>query len=307
MLDNLIGALQGTRDVPLRTERARAHQSGRPYDPERLELFLILSHMLGTVGAAPRPARKYGGNGTHTQAFFEAYFSNYIEGTKFPVSEAVDIAFHNVIPADRPADAHDILGTWQIVSDSGEMSRVPEDVESLMDIMRHRHAMLMAARPDKHPGEFKRALNQAGDTVFVVPERVQGTIAQGFELYRGLDSAFARAVFMKFLVAEIHPFTDGNGRISRVMMNAELSAAGECRILIPTIYRANYLSALKALSQGRDALPLIRTLDFAQRWVDAVRWGRLPETTELLERDRVFMESSDAEQQGVRLQIPETA
>jgi len=30
---------------------------------------------------------------------------------------------------------------------------------------------------------------------------------------------------MMFLVSEVHPFLDGNGRIARVMMNAELILA----------------------------------------------------------------------------------
>ena len=29
---------------------------------------------------------------------------------------------------------------------------------------------------------------------------------------------------MMFLVSEVHPFVDGNGRIARIMMNAELVA-----------------------------------------------------------------------------------
>jgi Fic family protein len=46
------------------------------------------------------------------------------------------------------------------------------------------------------------------------------------------------------------PFADGNGRVARIMMNAELVAAGESRIIVPTIYRNNYLMALTALSQN---------------------------------------------------------
>jgi Fic family protein len=42
-----------------------------------------------------------------------------------------------------------------------------------------------------------------------------------------------------FLVAEVHAFSDGNGRLSRAMMNAELVSAGEQRIIVPPVYRAN--------------------------------------------------------------------
>jgi Fic family protein len=38
------------------------------------------------------------------------------------------------------------------------------------------------------------------------------------------------------MISEVHPFMDGNGRISRIMMNAELTAAGMPKIIIPTHY-----------------------------------------------------------------------
>ncbi len=55
---------------------------------------------------------------------------------------------------------------------------------------------------------------------------------------------------MMFLVSEVRPFADGYGRIARIMMNAELVAAGEERIFIPTIFRSNYLTGLKVLSNS---------------------------------------------------------
>jgi hypothetical protein len=79
--------------------------------------------------------------------------------------------------------------------------------------------MIMQRREDARPGEFKLVGNRAGNTVFVAPDLVPGTIDQGFDLYRSLESPFQRAVFAMFLVAEIHPFADGNGRIPRIMMN----------------------------------------------------------------------------------------
>ena len=88
--------------------------------------------------------------------FYEAYFSNFIEGTEFEVNEAADIVFNNVIPRDRPEDAHDVLGTWQIVSDPIEMAKIPHDPSMLKSLLQSRHALLMSARPDKQPGRFKR-------------------------------------------------------------------------------------------------------------------------------------------------------
>lgn len=221
------------------------------------------------------------------------------------MAEAADIVFRNVIPRDRPADAHDILGTWRLVSDPTEMARTPRDAPEFLELLKSRHADLMAGRPDKGPGRFKVQANRAGQTVFVAPEQVEGTLTRGFELYPSLENAFARAVFMMFLVSDVHPFADGNGRIARVMMNAQLVAAKEERILIPTIFRSNYLSALTALSNTNNPTPLVRTLDFAQRWVAAVPWGSLETSRAVLDDCHAFMDPAEADDRGIRLQLPQ--
>lgn len=301
--DRLVGALLGTREDELASARARARHAGTPYDPDRLRLFEILHRELRATAPAGRPARARDSEARSTQAFFEAYFSNFIEGTEFEVEQAVDIVFHQAIPRDRPADAHDVLGTWRLVSDPVEMARTPASADELLDLLRRRHATLMAARLDRGPGVFKNEANRAGQTVFVDPDQVEGTLRQGFDFYRSLETPFARAVYMMFLVSEVHPFADGNGRIARIMTNAELVAAGEERILVPTVYRANYLSALKALSQTENPEPLVRTLDFAQRWVAATPWTDLESTRTVLERGHAFMDANEAENAGIRLRL----
>jgi hypothetical protein len=304
-LDRMIGALLGTREDRLKTERAKARGSGKPYDPDRIRLFEQLHRELR--GAAPimraLPDRTVEGRATF--AFFEAYFSNFIEGTEFEVSQAADIVFNNVIPADRPEDAHDVLGTWQIVSDPVEMARTPRDPAMLLDLMQGRHATLMSARPDKRPGHLKTEANRAGQTLFVAPDHVEGTLAQGFGYYQSLETPFARAVFMMFLISEVHPFVDGNGRIARIMMNAELVAAGEERIIIPTVFRGNYLTALKALSLNSLSEPIVRTLDFAQKWVTAMHWRDLNATRRELDGCNAFMDPNDADERGLRLRLPD--
>jgi hypothetical protein len=302
-LDRLIGALQGTRDAPLTTDRARARSAGAAFDPDRLELFELLYAELRRTAPVIRSAPARTSESQRTLAFFEAYFSNFIEGTEFGVDEAAEIVFGNVIPVNRPADAHDVLGTWQIVADATEMARAPRTAEDVLALLKSRHAVLMAGRPDTSPGLFKQDLNRAGSTVFVAPDQVVGTLTRGFDFYRGLEPGFARAAFMMFLVSEVHPFTDGNGRIARIMMNAELVAAGEERIIIPTVYRSDYLTALKALSQGRNPTPLVRTLDFAQRWVLSVPWGRVDDTRAALDRGDAFMDSVTADREGIRLNL----
>ena len=163
----------------------------------------------------------------------------------------------------------------------------------------------MAARPDKHPGELKQRPNYAGGYEFVSPELVAGTLKRGFDTLRQLHDPLARAVAMMALVTECHPFDDGNGRVARLTANAELSAAGEVRIVIPTIYRNNYLSGLGALSNGTGkGEPLVAVLEYAQRWTGMIDWSDYAATNTILATCNAFEDAVQAEAAGRRLQMP---
>jgi hypothetical protein len=300
-LDALIGTLLGTRHAALESPAAIARAAGLPYDPHRLDLFQRLFAELARTVPITRLARPTDGLAL---PFFEAYFSNFIEGTEFAVDEAEDIIFRGYIPKARPEDAHDVLGTWRVVSDKKEMSRLPRDFAELAILLKSRHAQIMAGRPDKAPGRFKTELNRAGSTTFVSPDLVEGTLVKGFEIYRGLTIPLQRAVFMMFLISEVHPFADGNGRAARIMMNAELVAAGENRIIVPTVYRNNYLMALKALSQNGGTTALVRVIDFAQRDTAAIDFSDLAQARSLLEKTNAFADANEADAAGIRLMLP---
>jgi Fic family protein len=180
-----------------------------------------------------------------------------------------------------------------------EMSRLSGDFEEFLAILRRRHATFMEGRPDRNPGTFKSGINRAGQTTFVAPDLVIGTLERGFEFLQGLGEAFQRAVFTMFVIAEVHPFADGNGRAARIMMNAELVAAGEERIVIPTAYRQDYLTALRALSRTSTAAPLPRMLEYAQRYTHAIDWSDFDAARSVLDRTGAFDEG-----EAVRLRMP---
>lgn len=46
----------------------------------------------------------------------------------------------------------------------------------------------MESRRDTLSDAFKQARNRAGETVFVAPDQVEGTLARGFEFYSSLET-----------------------------------------------------------------------------------------------------------------------
>lgn len=305
-LDALIGALLRSRPAEtLGTSGAQARAAGIPVDPERVERFDLLARTFPTVSPPQRSDRVTSGPGFEHLSFFDAYFSNYIEGTEFEVEEARAIVFDGVIPARRPADARDVLGTYRLVGDAAWLNRAIVDdrsTRSFLDRLTEAHAVLMAGRPEAGPGQWKTRPNQAGGTRFVEPELVLGTLMKGWGIARGLRTAFQRAAMVMFVLTEVHPFTDGNGRIARAFMNAELVAAGERRILIPTVYREDYLGGLRALSRQDHPMPFILMLDQAQRFTASVRWDDY--ATALA--DLAAANATTGPEEGVRLRIPRT-
>jgi len=263
-LNRLIGALFRTRPAAvLQTQAGIGRARGVPYDPDRLTRFELLANALrrNPVEFRAEPAQ-----GWENSAFFDAYFSNYIEGTKFEVDQAAAVIFEGRIMPDRPKDSHDILGTYQVTSHRATMQTAPETFEDFVQLIKRRHLTQFAQRPEINAGEFNTEINRAGDTIFVHPELVRGTLLRGFDLYKGLAPGFERAAYLMFLVSEVHPMVDGNGRLSRLFMNAELVSSAQSRILIPTVYREDYLLTLRRLSRDDEPLPFISMMDRAHRF-----------------------------------------
>lgn len=266
-LDQMIGALLGTRSAnSLKSPRAQARAQQKPFDLERVNRFDLLFAFLKTTPLKEFKENFTGKDHFRNKAFFESYFSNFIEGTTFEIEEAEEIIFDHKIPEDRPKDAHDILGTFNIVSDPNEMRRTPHSYSELSELIKERHYTLMQNRPEARPGNYKEKPNRAGDSYFVHPDNIQGTLEQGFQRYQNLPVGLARAAFMMFLISEVHPFSDGNGRISRIMMNAELYTTAYSTIIVPNIYREDYISALRALTRRDRPAPYTRMLIRAHKF-----------------------------------------
>ena len=260
-LNQIVSALLHTQPTRLFSSQvAKARALGEPFDPARIPIFEKLYAALAGNYYLQYPDKNTSTKAYQNFAFFESYFSNYIEGTEFTVDEAKEIILTQTPMPSRNEDSHDVLGTYTIVSNKMEMSICPKTAEEMIHLLLRRHEILLSARTDKRPGQFKEKNTRAGNTEFVDWQLVMGTLKKGFEWYSLLTDPFARAAYMMFLVSEVHPFTDGNGRVARVMMNAELSSTGKSKIIVPNVYREDYMGALRKLTRQNDAETYVRML-----------------------------------------------
>jgi len=278
-LDGKIGALLGTREVRVTSERAIARAAGKPYDGPRVDLFDRLLDYLNThdVVAEPEPPDF----NERLQAFAEAYFSNYIEGTEFEIEEAYSIVERGQPMQYREDDSHDILGTWRAIRASRAL-KFPDSYPAFWEQLRNWNREVIFARAAKRPGELKDKNNVAGSTVFVDKDLSLGTLEKGFERIAAARSAGARAALAMFVVAEVHPFGDGNGRTARLAMNLALTVEGRTRIIIPTVMREDYIQSLKRLTNHGEPDAYVRVLNVAAEFSRKLRFQTFEELRESL-------------------------
>jgi hypothetical protein len=294
-LNDIIGTVLGTRKTQLSSNEVSARtRRDYPYDPHYLDKLKLLATTMAQVAMPNRPDPHISLEIKANTSFIEAYFTNYIEGTKFLVEKAKRIVFEQAEPDGRPADGRDVTQSFHQIAHLGNDRPASNEVfGEFLDEIRERNSLLLDARPEMEPGLFKTDPNRAGNTVFVMPNLVVGTLREGWSMMQGIEQPFARALFAHTLLVLVHPFNDGNGRLSRIMMTKELLKAGQCRAIVPTIFRTDYINGLRALTadEGPRAAPLIKAMLGCQEATAKIAEQSLDRTIEVWASSHAFLEN----------------
>lgn len=84
------------------------------------------------------------------------------------------------------------------------------------------------------------------------PEAVRDAMPTFFDLLKEEENPTARIVLGHFIFVYIHPFSDGNGRTARFLMNVMMAAAGHPWTVIKLEHRNAYMAALEQASVEGD-------------------------------------------------------
>jgi len=128
-------------------------------------------------------------------------------------------------------------------------------------------------------------------------EAVRDAMPAFFDLLEKEPEASVRAVVGHWLFGYIHPYTDGNGRMARFLMNVMLASGGYPWTVIRIRDRKSYLSALDRASIEMDIHPFTTFIVRRVQWHLERHDLTFPEPKEsfVFERDMVLFYGRDGE------------
>lgn len=180
----------------------------------------------------------------------EAQRSSSLEGT---VTDPQQQALFQIDP-QYPTSAADPVNAYREVFNYREALNVRArnlDLPLSLRLIRKLHEVLMdgVRGSDQSPGEFRRTQNQIGRPARFVPPPVPdlAPVLDGFEKYLNLETPdfdpLVRAFLAHYQFEAIHPFSDGNGRVGRLLL--AITIAEWCGLSNQWLYMSAFFDANK--------------------------------------------------------------
>ena len=208
------------------------------------------------------------GEGKLSEATLRAYFgekrfeqiaeSNAIEGSTLSVGETQMAVLRGItITGHDPAFAKDAVNLSRALERMVELAR--DRLPTSLDRVKELHSLILGDGPGA--GLFRsQPVRIAGS-----PHRPPSSWREVMSAMEDWDqwshanagaSALLRAIVLHTWLTHIHPFTDGNGRSSRAVLNLELIRAGLPSVIIRRKDRLRYYEALAESDLGGDLGPI---------------------------------------------------
>jgi Fic family protein len=187
------------------------------------------------------------------------YSSNAIEGNTLTRSETAIVLEKGITIGGKPLKDHlEAIGHRDALHFVRTLAAAGERVREI-DI-REIHRLILARIDPEEAGRYSRHQRVIAGSPLTLPSPVEIPALMGdFAAWLATapadpDTAFA----MHGRLVAIHPFSDGNGRTARLLMNLILLKAGYPPIVIGPEHRVAYIEALQALQLENDPQPYQR-------------------------------------------------
>jgi Fic family protein len=197
--------------------------------------------------------------------YIESVFVRYVQGTTaiegntISPLEAQELLEHDISPAGKKvSEVYEILNFVRL---RDYLKTYDGDVSE--KLIKKTHSALMENLM-RTPGDYRQIqvgiekVDYEPPPAILVPEMMKDLVSWYHANFKKLHP-FELAVLLHTRLELIHPFTDGNGRVGRALMNFILERAGYPTIYLGLSHRKDYLDAIIPSDDG-DFSPIVTML-----------------------------------------------
>ncbi|XP_055637920.1 protein adenylyltransferase Fic [Toxorhynchites rutilus septentrionalis] len=253
--------------------RQRTAQIVEHLDQKRFEGLDKKRNALSSVHASNAALKR-----AEKEAYIQhIYHSVGIEGNTMSLAQTRSILETKMAVDGKSIDEHnEILGLDAAMKYINATLVNKNDFITLKDILEIHRRVLGHVDPVEG-GEFRRTQVYVGGHVPPGPGDLSILMAR-FESWLNSEQSFVMhpvkyAAMAHYKLVHIHPFSDGNGRTSRLLMNTLLMRAGYPPVIIQKQHRHKYYDYLQ-IANGGDIRPFVRFIaDCTERTLDLYLWA----------------------------------
>ncbi len=177
-----------------------------------------------------------------------------IEGNTLTLQQTKDLLLAGILPRDRSSrEIYEVDNFKRVIRYRNSSKK-----KVSLDFVRNMHALIMDNIDIESAGTFRRTddVMIAGCSMDLAPAAViEDELTQAIMEYysdiKGGRHPFESAIVFHYRFEAIHPFTDGNGRVGREVLNFMLMKERFPKLLFLGKDRELYISALKLGNEGR--------------------------------------------------------
>jgi Fic family protein len=205
---------------------------------------------------AKRPLPKYTLSSLREKLLLEwTYNSNAIEGNTLTLNET-KVVLEGITVGGKTMREH-----LEVINHRDAITYVEEIVQSKEPLsewqMKNLHRLILKGINDEYAGVYRdqqvfiSGAKHIPPAPFLIKEQIE-QLMNWYEQETKQMHPVTRGAMLHAIFVGIHPFIDGNGRTSRLLLNLELMKSGFPPIVIKVENRLNYYEALDKAHTQKD-------------------------------------------------------